>query len=383
MYYQPVDAPRAAAQTSANLLATAVPPASPDDRWANGFAFAGETCPQLQVFAACADPGDTDGTLSAPVFVQPSAYRLKDVCSTNQLGRDQHLARLIRQSEAVASFAVARELWTGAGTLAAPFPAPAPDGATQNPYLADGNATVLTGATSPLDALGYLEQSARAQTKGQQVLLHVPIRYATQVAAQLQRVGNEVRTLTDAIVIADAGYSGEGPLDGGTAEVQTVTITGVPTGGTFTLTVPVAGAGTTAAIAFNAAASAVQAALRALAGMGGVTVTGSNGGPYAVTFPSTLGNVPQMTTTSSLTGGTTPGVTVGTTTPGVAPAPRAGDWVYATGPVIARLSPVVYTPDDDSVVVDRRTNLRTLWAERMFGVAFDPCAHFAIQFPAP
>jgi hypothetical protein len=381
VYYQPVDAPHAAAQTSANLLATAVPPASPDDRWANGFAFAGETCPQLQVFAACADPGNTDGTLSAPVYVQPSAYRLKDVCSTGQLGRDQHLARLLRQAQAVASYAVARELWTGAGTVADPFPTPALDGSTMNPYLSDGNATVLTGATSALDALGYLEQSAREQTKGQQVILHVPIRYATQVAAQLLRAGNEIRTFTDAIVVADAGYSGLGPLDGGTAEVQTVTIGGAPTGGTFTLTVPIAGAGTTAAIAFNAAASAVQTALRALPGLGGVTVTGS--GPYTVTFPSTLGNVPQMTATSSLTGGTTPGVTVATTTPGVAPAPRAGNWAYATGPVLARLSPVVPTPDDDAVTVDRRTNLRTLWADRMFGVAFDPCCHYAIQFPEP
>jgi hypothetical protein len=102
-----------------------------------------------------------------------------------------------------------------------------------------------------------------------------------------------------------------------------------------------------------------------------------------VTFPSTLGNVPQMTATSSLTGGTTPGVTVATTTPGVAPAPRAGNWAYATGPVLARLSPVVSTPDDDAVTVDRRTNLRTLWADRMFGVAFDPCCHYAIQFPEP
>jgi hypothetical protein len=379
VYYQPVDAPHAAAQTSANLLATAVPPASPDDRWANGFAFAGETCPQLQVFAACADPGDTDGTLSAPVYVQPSAYRLKDVCSTGQLGRDQHLARLLRQAEAVASYAVARELWTGAGTVADPFPTPALDGSTQNPYLSDGNATVLTGATSPLDALGYLEQAARDHTKGQQVLLHVPIRYATQVAAQMRRTGNEIRTLTDAIVVADAGYPGVGPLDSGTAEVQTVTVTGAPTGGTFTLTST--GHGTTAAIAFNAAGTAVQAALRALPGLGGVTVTGA--GPYTVTFPSTLGNVPQMTATSSLTGGTTPGVTVATTTPGAVPAPRSGIWAYATGPVIARLSPVVSTPDDDSVTVDRRTNLRTLWADRMFGAAFDPCAHFAIQFPVP
>src|SRR5438874_2008010 len=60
-------------------------------------------------------------------------------------------------------------------------------------------------------------------------------------------------------------------------EIQTVTIAGSPTGGTFTLTF---GANTTSAIAYNAAASAVQTALQALAsiGTGNALVTGSAGG---------------------------------------------------------------------------------------------------------
>ena len=47
-----------------------------------------------------------------------------------------------------------------------------------------------------------------------------------------------------------------GPYSGTTDEVQTVTITGGPTGGTFTLTW---GGQTTAAIAYNATAATVQA----------------------------------------------------------------------------------------------------------------------------
>ena len=106
-----------------------------------------------------------------------------------------------------------------------------------------------------------------------------------------------------------------GPLaTAGTAGVQTVTITGTPTGGTFTLTW---NGYTTTAIAYNAAAAAVQTALDALPGENGtITVTGSPGGPYTVNFPAGLPQV-AMTATGNFTGGTTPAVSVTQTTPGV------------------------------------------------------------------
>lgn len=142
---------------------------------------------------------------------------------------------------------------------------------------------------------------------------------------------------------------------GNTNEVQTVTITGGPTGGTFTLTYS---GQTTSAIAYNASASTVQTALAALSnvGSGNVTVTGSNGGPYTVTFTGTLGskNVAQMTATSSLTGGTSPGVTVATSTAGVTghypngyiPSGCAIGKVTATG---------LFGPYDDSASDGRQT----------------------------
>lgn len=107
---------------------------------------------------------------------------------------------------------------------------------------------------------------------------------------------------------------------GGTNEVQTVTITGTPAGGTFTLTFRAA---TTTGIAYNATADAVETALEALStiGDGDVRVTGGPGPgtPYVVTFVNDLGhqNVPAMTASgASLTGGTTPAVAVAQTTPG-------------------------------------------------------------------
>jgi trimeric autotransporter adhesin len=95
------------------------------------------------------------------------------------------------------------------------------------------------------------------------------------------------------------------PASTGTNEVQTVTLTGGPTGGTFNLTYD---GQTTSAIAYNADAATVDTALEALSniGSGDVTVTGSAGGQWTVTFGGALAatNLPQMTANgSSLTGG--------------------------------------------------------------------------------
>lgn len=115
---------------------------------------------------------------------------------------------------------------------------------------------------------------------------------------------------------------------GGIDEVQRLTITGAPTGGTFTLTFD---GQTTAAIARNASATAVQNALLALSNVdpGDIVVTGGPGPatPYTFTFGGDLGDqdVPEMTVTASFTGGTTPAAAVTTITPGVPPAPLTGD----------------------------------------------------------
>jgi hypothetical protein len=104
-------------------------------------------------------------------------------------------------------------------------------------------------------------------------------------------------------------------------EVQTISITGAPTGGTFTLSFK---GYTTPGIAWNATAAAVQAQLEALSSIGttNVVVTGGPGPatPWVVTFQNSLGfqAVPLLTASSTgLTGGTTPLVSVARTTPGI------------------------------------------------------------------
>jgi len=115
-----------------------------------------------------------------------------------------------------------------------------------------------------------------------------------------------------------------------TNEVQTVTISGGPTGGTFTLTFS---GQTTAAIAYNATAATVQTALEALSNInpGDITVTGNAGGPYTVTFGGQyLGdNVAQMSATGSFTGGSSPTVAVATTTAGGTATASDGTQVFA------------------------------------------------------
>lgn len=101
-------------------------------------------------------------------------------------------------------------------------------------------------------------------------------------------------------------------------EVQTVTITGNPTGGTFTLTF---GGQTTTGIPYNAPAAVVQSALGGLStvGAGNVAVSGSASGPYVVTFGGTLAGAAQPLITASgtgLTGGSSPAVSVVETTQG-------------------------------------------------------------------
>jgi RHS repeat-associated protein len=102
------------------------------------------------------------------------------------------------------------------------------------------------------------------------------------------------------------------PSSGNPSTDQQVSLTGAPTGGTFTLTFS---GQTTAAIAYNVSAAAVQSALQALSaiGAGNVQVSGAAGGPWQVHFAGALAgaNVPDLSGNGAgLTGGTSPAVAV-------------------------------------------------------------------------
>lgn len=88
-------------------------------------------------------------------------------------------------------------------------------------------------------------------------------------------------------------------------EVQTVAVSGTPTSGTYLLHYTnLAGiVQTTDSLAYNASASAVQSALRALTGLESVTVTSSGTSPdltHTITFSGAGGNQAQLTSTNRL-----------------------------------------------------------------------------------
>lgn len=154
-----------------------------------------------------------------------------------------------------------------------------------------------------------------------------------QLKSTVDAFGRPVETFRDVPLIDLGEKAGAStlvvPTYPGTNEVQTVTITGTPTGGTFTLTF--AGQ-TTAAIAFNASAANVVSALEALSNIdaGDVSATGGAlpGAAVVVTFAGRYAgiNVPVMTGDGALLTGGTPVLTITTTTAG-----GGGTGVGATG----------------------------------------------------
>jgi len=154
--------------------------------------------------------------------------------------------------------------------------------------------------------------------------------------------GHALPALELPVSLADGTYARGTLLGRSTAtaanEVQTVTITGTPTGGTFTLsfTNPWTGATeTTAAIARNATAATVQAALLTLDSFesGDLVCSGGAlpGTAVVVTFGGRYAQRPvsALSATGSFTGGTEPAIAVAETTPGVVPVGTFGR--YATG----------------------------------------------------
>lgn len=166
-----------------------------------------------------------------------------------------------------------------------------------------------------------LQGQARRQTTdadwpgGSELAISIPL--ATPAQSLLENAGFEQ-------VNADgspAGWLVHTGIINGTVlltnpEQQTITITGSPTGGYYVLCWqdPAGRQWETAALAYNATASAIQAALRAVPGLEAVTVSGTN--PFTVTFENTPGNINQLTAINRLTGGDNPQVQITTTRQG-------------------------------------------------------------------
>jgi Zinc carboxypeptidase len=120
-------------------------------------------------------------------------------------------------------------------------------------------------------------------------------------------------------------------FNGVTEPARTVTVAGAPTGGTYTLGFD---GEISTPIAFDAPASAVEAALVALTTVGAsnVTVTGAGGGPYTVTFVGARGHpVPMLTALySELEGGKEPHIEIRHGGPKTEPETLNVQWLIET-----------------------------------------------------
>lgn len=139
--------------------------------------------------------------------------------------------------------------------------------------------------------------------------------------------------------------------------VWSLTTTGTPAGGTFTMTAVVNGSTqTTATIPYDGTSAQVATALGALTNIG-VSNVSATGGPLptaiVITFSGELaGQEVTLTTTDSLTGGSTPATALSETTPG-------------SGPSVVPVAPVLPTQID--VYLDTTAaNIGTTQLTRVF-----------------
>lgn len=211
MISAPVIGAPAKAQLTGSLEASALP--GTGDRWQDGIGWKPERCFEAASYAPC-DPTPNVPTYSATGVNEyyPIGFRVRDVCTT--LGGLLDGERVRRQVVASTSFHAARELWTGALSVANPVTV---NGSPYtNPHLSAGSTTVASTATGVTARLAALEQAAMLDAFGQQVVLHLPPHLVLPLGALLERRGEILYTPLGNIVIADAGYPGSGPAGSGT-----------------------------------------------------------------------------------------------------------------------------------------------------------------------
>lgn len=200
-----------AAPPTTGLVASAQRPPDDGTRWETGLAWVPERCGltyQLLPLCSASDPGAYTPERGAASYHRPVGVRFATECST--MGGELDTERARRMAEATTPFVIARELWDGA--LGQTDPYTVGGVSLTNRRLASTTATVVgSGGSELLYGLGRLEQVAVEATRGQRVMLHIPVRLAAKLADFGRRVGSDFLTRLDNLIVADAGYPGTGP----------------------------------------------------------------------------------------------------------------------------------------------------------------------------
>lgn len=220
-------------------------------------------------------------------------------------------------------------------------------------------ATILQSPASPTSPVFVLDGASNVTLRG--FSLAIPSGAASSTGYGIHVKGACADVLVEDVTatgfVNGVRLAGNEGTTGSASAVQVVAIGGSPSGGTYELGLwPIAGGDlqTASGIAHNASASTVQSALEGLAGIGAgnVAVSGSAGGPWTITFQSSLASrwVPLLRASSSLTGGN-PTISVTETT-------RGGDaWLrrVTLRRVRARTSPTswgIHVDDVDGLILD-------------------------------
>lgn len=214
-------------------------------------------------------------------------------------------------------------------------------GNTTHPYVLRAGLAMGKRTADSLYAASILGVTSES-IEGNETVIDIPAATATEIIRRIGATGTvkftgppvasgTVRTMT--ATFSSVGASSITITALGVAAVWTLTNTAGADGGSFGIrvTLPSGVAAETAVLAYNESAANIQTALEALAnvGAGNVTVSGSAGGPYTVTFSSNLGAVTVSTVNDSTNDGAVweGGVVVAQTTAGV-------DGRFVTGSLI-------------------------------------------------
>lgn len=202
------------AQQGPTLIKTANVLTEADDRWVLGMTWRPEACGIDGVAIAsgyCGTPftgfADPQALPAFPQYVPPFVAVAQE-CSTSVMGQsaiDDAEARARRLLDLSQSVGIARELWRGDVAQSA-----IPD--LPNPYLTDGNATIVgSGAVGVIRALAELEAALASCSVAGGGIIHASQRTALYWSSQhlLERLPDG-RLITDigTWVVADQGYDG-------------------------------------------------------------------------------------------------------------------------------------------------------------------------------